>query len=141
MRNWKHGTCLQNRYSYMVRTLRNTKSPPIVATEGGYGINAAEITANAAAFVLCVLDIRSGESFRSGQWQYRPAIPLLVRFCLLPRMQGAHDTNIAHSELMAVIIQEETLPASLPHTVVMDSTVACDTTLHVRNVMSHRTAH
>lgn len=138
--NWNDGTCLHNRYSYLFYTLRNTKILLIVATDKGFGSNDAGISANAAAFVLCIWDIREGESLESGIKQHRPAIPLLARYCLLPKMQGVQATTIAHCELTAVVMQEESLSASLPRTVVMDSMVARETTLHVRerDESSHR---
>lgn len=86
MLNWNDSTCLHNRYSYLVCTLHNTKSPPIVAMDGGYGSNATGVSANTVVFLLCIRDIREGKSLESGEWQHRPSIPLLARYCLLPKM-------------------------------------------------------
>ena len=69
----------------------------------------------------------------SGQWQHRPAIPLLARYSVLPVMIGAHDTTIAHSELTVFTMQEEVLQLHLPRVVIMDSTTAHNTAKHIRD--------
>jgi len=92
-----------------------------------------------AAVCLCMLDIRSGETIASGEWQNRPTKKLLTRSTTLPHFIGMHEADIGHAESLAFCLQEELLDSMIPRLVVMDSTAVRDRILAFRDAeITHR---
>ena len=55
----------------------------------------------AAVVVLCMLDVRAGETIVSGEWENRFVIPLIARAAVLPPIVGNSVMRVPQAELMA----------------------------------------
>jgi len=123
---WENGTFVEkNKYGSIINKIFNSKSPLIIATDGGLSLlnnEKEERTICASASITwCLLKIKPNETIISGEWQDREVIPILQRSCALPKNFGTTDTDIGHAELQAFCMQEESLHYEFPRIVIMDS--------------------
>ena len=110
----------QNKYTSIFNKILSSSSPLIIATDGGLtSIN--NTTYATAAISWNLLKIKPNESIESGEWTDRDTIPILQRFCILPKKIGTANVDIGHAELLAFCMQEECLPPNLPRIVIMDA--------------------
>ena len=54
---------------------------------------------DAPAVVLCMLDIRTGETITSGEWENRGVVPLIARAAVLPPKVGNSIMRVPQAEL------------------------------------------
>ena len=127
----------KHKYFDCIQAILQSKSPIIVATDGALRHPKATCDKSvSSAFVICILDIRSSETIKSGEWTHRPAVPLLSRCSLLPNSIGANDTDVASAECHAFLSQELCIPSFLPRITITDSEAVRDQVLQARNCES-----
>jgi len=115
----------------MLNFIEQRKSPIIIATDGAHLPKDPRQTSS--SFVLCSLDIRPNESLGSGEWINRPMIPLLARTIALPHYLGAHESDIAHGEGYAFVMQELALDPNMPRIIVTDSVAIREQMINLRD--------
>jgi len=115
----------------MFNFIEQRKSPIIIATDGAH--MPQEPRRTSASFVLCSLDIRKNESLQSGEWVNRPMIPLLARTIALPHHIGAHESDIAHGEGYAFVMQELALDPNVPRIIITDSVAIREQMINIRS--------
>ena len=121
MRNGYKGA-KKKRLNTLGRRILYSKSPVLIATDGGHG-TIAETTLTSVAAALCILDIRENENLEDRLWEQRPVIPLVIRNCILPQKVGNHGSDISQGEAMGVCLAEEMLPQEIARCVIMDSQI------------------
>jgi len=108
-------------YGLIFTMILNSKSPLVIATDGGLKQSKQNLNIASACMTWCLLDIRNDETIQSGEWRNRAVIPILQRLALLPHKLGAIKTDIGHAELLAFCMEEESLISNIPRIVIMDS--------------------
>jgi len=83
--------------------------------------------------MVCLLDIREGESIKSREWENRTVIPILGRSTILPKHFGNSSSDIGHGEAVAYCLQEECFHPLLPRCVIMDSKSVRNRILGIRD--------
>ena len=127
------GDFIFNRYHLSGRLLQklyNSKGPLIIATDGAHE-NLSSKTS--AAFCICTLDIRPGESILSENWTNRPMIPLCSRTKLLPKQLGTSQSDIATGECYAFIMKYLAIDNDLERITITDSNAIRDHIFTIRN--------
>jgi len=125
-----------NKYSKIINTILDSKSPIIIATDGSCQPeqNSSQTYIKAtSAFTVGILDIRVHESLETKEWISRPIIPLLCRISALPNKFGASATDISIAECHAFLMEELCLPAFLPRVIITDSEAVRDQVIHARD--------
>ena len=139
-KNTTNDSLLFNNYEYhqnLIKLLVAKKVPLIISTDGAYSHPDISRNANSnsttSAFVISLCDIRNGESLQSGQWLFRPTIPLLSRATALPSLIGTTESDIATGELFGIALSELSIPQDLPRIIITDSKSTRDLLLGLRN--------
>jgi len=120
---------MHSTYGRILDFLLKRRSPLIIATDGSHRQNqtnqevqqAPSTWNTSSAIALCSLDIRNNELLETREWMHRPMIPLLCRTAVSPTEIGSCDTDIAHGECFAVVMEELLLDKEIPRVVIMDS--------------------
>jgi len=107
--------------NYAKSLIINSKSPIFFSTDGGH-MTENNVARTSAAIIMCILDIRAGETITSREWESRPMIPILARRMFLPDIIGTSYPDIGYGETAAYCMQEECIDPSIPRCVIMDST-------------------
>jgi len=123
-------------YGKVLHYLDTRGSPIIIATDGAHA-QKKHASKTASSFVICSLDIRNNETIHSAEWVNRPTIPLLARACRMPNQIGSVQTDIAHGEGMAFLMQEMCLEGCLPRIVISDSKAIREQLLNIRDNTDH----
>ena len=122
-----------NRGAALLRIL-NSKSPLIIATDGGHETIEDDTPITSAAITICILDIRENETLSTREWEKREVIPILIGSCRLPNQIGAHNSDNNQGEALALCMQEEILPLKkITRCIVMDSSVVRNRFLTLRS--------
>ena len=125
----------RRRIALLEEKIMMSGSPIIVATDGGHEANLLDEHAKTtAAVVLCILDIREGETIGSREWENRPVIPLLARNIILPSHYGSCSADIGHGEATGLCMQEEMFDPFVPRCVITDSASMRERALQFRDI-------
>ena len=120
--NWNRTLpCSKNNLGEALIKIAESKSPILIATDGGHVEEANCENLTSAAITICTLDIKQNETLESGEWMHRKTIPMIMRSCILPNLIGANPSDCNHGEAMAICLQEECLPKEISRAVIMDS--------------------
>jgi len=126
--NWSNGNmnAINNRGAALLKIF-HSKSPIIIATDGGHETLSKNIAASSASISICIIDIKDNESIMSRESENREIIPVLIRSC------RAHSSDNNQGEALALCMQEEILPLELSRCVIMDSAVVRSIFLTLRS--------
>jgi len=121
-------------YGKIMNFLHKRGSPIIISTDGSHDpyTDTSKYRNTSAALTICALDIRVTETIESQEWTNRPMIPLLCRSTLLPNKIGHSESDIAHGECFAIVMEELLLNPLIPRIVIMDSEAVRHQVINVR---------
>jgi len=115
------GEFLFNKYEKSGRILHKlylSKGPLIIATDGAHERTPHK---SSAAFCICTLDIRPGETILSANWANRPMIPLYSRTARLPEKLGINSSDVASGECYAFVMKFLGIDKDLERITITDS--------------------
>jgi len=120
----------------------HSKGPLIIATDGAHeqkNPSNGIIHKTSAAFCICTLDIREGESIHSTGWLNRPMIPIYSRTSHLPTNIGTSTSDIAHGEGYAFVMEKLAIDADLDKITITDSNAVRNNIINLRESESIET--
>ena len=127
------GEFLFNKYDKSGRILQklySSKGPLIIATDGAHERTPHK---SSAAFCICTLDIRPGESILSANWTNRPMIPLYSRTNQLPEKFGINPSDVASGECFAFVMKYLSIDEDLERITITDSNAIRNHILAIRD--------
>ena len=125
--------------SGILQRLRESEGPAMLATDGshtkGVEYSALEDTSHSttSAAVVCIPNLSKTETWESGVWIERAALPIYARANKLPKFFGVHKTDISHGEGIAVCLALEIMCHEIPGILVMDSIAVRNAAMKIRN--------
>ena len=87
----------------------------------------------AAAIVLCMLDVRTGETIASGEWENGGVIPLIERAAVLSPKVGNNVTRVLRAEMTAFCLGAEALDPAMPKVAIIDVSGVRSTVMSLRD--------
>jgi len=124
---------------HIMRRITTSLGPAFIATDGAHR-NVEDSSKNIVpkystngAAVLCLIDTREGEDFKSAKWIHRKSTPIFARAATLPNSIGTDITDIAHGETIGVCLGLEMMNNSTPSVLVMDSLAVREIVLNLRD--------
>jgi len=126
----------------IIQRLLQSKGPLCMATDGSHEANVTTDIAmthhsTTGAAVLCLLDIRDGETLEQELWTDRTAIPVLARSLRLPSKIGCASSDISHGEGIGGCLGLEMLDIGMPKIFIMDSSSVRLTITTLRDMPKH----
>jgi len=119
----------------ILRNIFNSKGPLIIATDGAHektDPSNGKTQKTSAAFCICILDIRVGESIQSAEWINRPMIPIYSRTSHLPTTIGTSASDIASGEGYAFVMEKLAIDADLDRISITDSNAVRNHIINLR---------
>ena len=125
-----------NFFHKLMRKIISTNTPFLISTDGAHddsNSSGSTHSTTTSAFVLSICDIKNDESIQSGEWKFRPTIPIFSRAMKLPSHIGNTPSDIATGELFAIALSELSLPSKIPRIIITDSKSTRDLLLKLRD--------
>ena len=115
--------------------LLESESPIFIATDGSHfnGMLNQTPPSTTGSAVVCIMDIREGETLKERKWESRPTLPIMARSVKAPLMMGNIPTDIGHGEGIALCLGLELLCKYVPKVIIMDSQGVRSTALAIRD--------